>query len=149
MDPTNAVVKMCAQGMAAEAQGRATEARSLFAEAWALSTNDYEACIAAHYVARHQAGPEETLWWNREALRRADAAVDYPVAELYPSLYLNLAYALEQLGRRDEAYRYYALAELRLRDLPATGYANMIRMGVARGRERTQSPESAPPGAVR
>jgi Flp pilus assembly protein TadD len=142
MDPTNVVVKMCAEGMAAEAIGRSDEARSLFAEAWAVSANDYEACIAAHYLARHQADGEETLWWNQEALRRADAANDHPVAELYPSLFLNVAYALEQLGRRDEAHRHYALAELRLRDLPASGYTDMIRMGVARGQERTRSPES-------
>ena len=104
VDPANAVVKLCAKGMAAEAEGRMDDARGLFAEAWSVSTDDYEACIAAHYLARHQAPAEETLWWNQEALRRADAAANR-VSGFYPSLYLNAAYALEQLGRIVEARR--------------------------------------------
>ncbi len=137
VDPDNAVVKLCAQGMAAEAEGRMDDARVLFSEAWSVSSDDYEACIAAHYLARHQATAEETLWWNQEALRRADAAINR-VSGFYPSLYLNAAHALEQLGRVVEARQHYALAAQRLDDLPTNGYATMIRMAVARGQERTR-----------
>ena len=67
VDPANPVVQLCAAGMAIE--GDPLGARALFAEAWALQSDDYEACIAAHYVARHQATAEETLRWNALAGR--------------------------------------------------------------------------------
>ena len=143
VNPANAVVKLCAQGMEAEAVGRVEHARELFMEAWRVSSDDYEACIAAHYLARHQATAEETLWWNQVALRRADATVDHRVNEFYPSLYLNVAYALEQLGRVAEAYQNYTFAAVRLDDLPANGYTNMIRMAVAQGQERTRGAAKA------
>jgi len=137
VDAANPVVKLCADGMAAEAEGRTEDARAFFAEAWRACNDDYEACIAAHYVARHQATAEETLRWNQEALRRADAADSSRVRCFYPSLYLNAAYALEQLGQIGEACQHYALAAVRLDDLPANGYATMIRRAVDRGQERT------------
>jgi hypothetical protein len=143
VDPANAIVKLCAQGMEAEAEGRIEHARELFIEAWRVSSDDYEGCIAAHYLARHQATAEETLWWNQEALRRANAAVDYRVSEFYPSLYLNVAYALERLGQVAEAYQNYTFAAVRLDDLPANGYTNMIRMAVAQGQERTRGAAKA------
>ncbi|MEU8462181.1 hypothetical protein [Streptomyces sp. NPDC029003] len=34
MDPRTTVVRLCAQGMAAEAEGRGGDARTLFARAW-------------------------------------------------------------------------------------------------------------------
>jgi hypothetical protein len=55
MDPNNPVVRLCAAGMAAEGEGRPADAKALFEQAWAESRDDFEACIAAHYVARHQA----------------------------------------------------------------------------------------------
>ncbi|RGC68468.1 hypothetical protein C5N14_13190 [Micromonospora sp. MW-13] len=36
-------------------------------------TDDYDACVAAHYLARQQDDPEEILRWNQEALRHAFA----------------------------------------------------------------------------
>jgi tetratricopeptide (TPR) repeat protein len=114
MDPNNPVVKLCAAGMAAEGKGRQAEAKALFEQAWAAHTDDFEACIAAHYVARHQATAEAELDWNREALRRADAAADERVREFYPSLYLNLAHSLEKLGQIATAHEHYSLAAARL-----------------------------------
>lgn len=73
MDPNNAIVKLCSEGMKAESEGRIDDARSLFERAWEASTDDYEACIAAHYLARHQPDAESTFRWNEEALRRANA----------------------------------------------------------------------------
>ena len=139
IDPANSIVKLCAQGIAAEGEGRADDARRLFVEAWRLSGDDHEACIAAHYLARHQATAEETLWWNEEALRRADAVGDLRVREFYPSLHLNVADALERLGRVAQAHQHYVLAAKGLEDLPDNGYANLIRMAVARGEARTVS----------
>ncbi len=61
VDPENHVVRLCVRGMGAEARGEEDEARRLFLQAWDEATDDYEACIAAHYVARHQTTPQDTL----------------------------------------------------------------------------------------
>ena len=139
MNPDNPIVKLCAEGMAAEGQGRRADAKRLFEQAWDASRDDFEACIAAHYVARHQASPEATFEWNERALRRAEAAGDERVHGFFPSLYLNYAHSLEQLGRTAEAHRHYELAEARLGDLPAGGYAELVRGGVTAGLQRTRS----------
>src|SRR5690349_3606961 len=101
MDPNNPVVKLCVEGMQAETAGRGEDARRLFAQAWEASQDDFEACIAAHYVARHQESLEETLRWNQEALRCADAVGDDRICDFYPSLYLNLGRSYEVLGDND------------------------------------------------
>jgi hypothetical protein len=49
-------------------RGRSSDARELFAQAWAIRRDDYEASIAAHFVARHQDTPEEALRWNMLAV---------------------------------------------------------------------------------
>lgn len=110
MDLDNPVIKLCAEGTWAEFEGRIEEARALYMQAWEASTDDYEACVAAHYVARHQGRPEDTLHWNRESLARAEAVGDDRVRSFYPSLYLNMGHSYEVLGNRAEASRYYALA---------------------------------------
>lgn len=110
MDPTNPVIKLCLEGTRAEFEKRIDDARGLFEQAWKKSTNDYEACVAAHYVARYQARAEDALYWNQEALRRADAVGDDRVKEFYPSLYLNLGRSYEMLGDQSKAQKYYALA---------------------------------------
>lgn len=110
MNVDNPVVQLCLAGTRAEFEDKIEEAHSLYLQAWAAARDDYEACIAAHYVARHQASAEETLRWNREALACADAVGDDRVEGFYPSLYLSMGYSYELLGTRVEAERYYALA---------------------------------------
>ena len=110
MDLNNPVVKLCAEGTRAEFEGRIDDARNLYMRAWEASTDDYDACVAAHYVARYQASPQETLRWNAEALARADAVGDERVSSFYPSLYLNMGHSHEKLGNQTEANRYYQLA---------------------------------------
>jgi hypothetical protein len=61
MDPNNPIVKLCAEGMRAEGDGRFDDARDLFMQAWSASQDDYEACVAAHYVARHALSQHGTL----------------------------------------------------------------------------------------
>jgi hypothetical protein len=136
MDPDNPVVKLCAQGMEAEFAGRPVEARDLFLRAWEARGDDYDAAVAAHFVARHQATPAETLRWNQEALARADAVGDERVRGFYPSLYLNLGHSHEQLGDRDEARRFYGLADAAATDLPSGPYTDTVRDGIARGLQR-------------
>lgn len=137
MDPNNPVIKLCSQGMQAEAEGRPHDARNLFMQAWEASTDDYDACVAAHFVARHQPTPEEMLRWNQEALKRADAVADDRVREFYPSLYLNMGYAYETLDNQEEAKRYYALAAEKADELPDGRYGEIVRSGIAEGHRRT------------
>ena len=137
MDPNNPVVKLCAAGMAAEGEGRRADAKALFEQAWAARADDFDGCIAAHYVARHQETPEAELAWNREALVRADASGNDGVRGFYPSLYLNLAHSLERLGRLAEAHEHYTRAAARLVALPESPYADLVRMGVTAGLART------------
>ena len=71
IDQVNPVVSLCAEGIAAE--GTPAEARRLFELAWAARRDDYDAAVAAHFLARHQPTPEETLRWNTLAVQHAEA----------------------------------------------------------------------------
>ena len=110
MNPDNPVIKLCIEGTQAEFQGLIDKARSLYQQAWDAAQDDYEACIAAHYMARHQEDSRERLHWNQVALDKANAVADERVQAFYPSLYLNMGQSHELLGDRNEAKRYYDLA---------------------------------------
>ena len=136
MDPSNPVVAMCSEGMRAESEGRAAEAKVLFGRAWEAATDDYEACIAAHYLARHQETMELTLQWNEESLRRAELVGDERVDGFLPSLFLNLGHSHEELGEPEKARTFYLRAEEHLSAVPPGPYGDMVRDGVARALER-------------
>lgn len=136
MDPENPVVKLCSQGMRAEYEGRNEDALTLFKQAWEPAKDNYDACVAAHFLARQQESPQDTLHWNQEALIRASAAGDEKVQSFYPSLYLNLGYSYELLGNSAEACKYYHLAAERVDDLPAGRYGDVVRNGIVEGRKR-------------
>ena len=110
IDPNNPVVKLCIQGTQAEFAGQIEQAQALYRQAWESAQDDYEACVAAHYVARHQPDPTEELHWNQIALERANATSDARVQAFYPSLYLNMGQSYEKLGDQAAAKRYYDLA---------------------------------------
>jgi tetratricopeptide (TPR) repeat protein len=110
MNLNNPVIKLCIEGTQAEYQGRIDTARSFYQQAWEAVQDDYDACIAAHYVARHQDDPDERLHWNQVALDKANAVADDRIREFYPSLYLNMGQSYEILGKPDEAKQYYDLA---------------------------------------
>lgn len=118
IDLDNHVVQLCIDGVHAEFEGRLDDARALYQQAWDAAHDDYEACIAAHYVARFQETPAAIFHWNQEALRRADAVAGSRVEAFYPSLYLSMGYACEQIGNPAEAQRYFDLAA-------ALGYAHL------------------------
>lgn len=141
MDPNNPVVKLCVEGMRAEGDGRYADAAALFAQAWERAADDFEKCIAAHYVARHQ-DPAGMLRWNRLALAYADAVGDQRVEGFYPSLHLNLGYSYEQLGNVAEARRWYALAGAGAEQLPADRYGGVVRGGAANGLARVGEAEA-------
>lgn len=143
MDASNPVVTLCADGMMAEGRGQTEEARDLFARAWAQSVDDVDRCVAAHYLARQQGSPEATFRWNREALDRAAAVEDDRVRGFYPSLYLNMGKSCEDLGRRDDARRYYELAAGSVDALSDDGYGALVRRGIAAGLRRTDTAPDA------
>lgn len=144
MDPDNPVVKRCTEGMAVEASDP-SEAKRLFLEAWDLATTDYEACVAAHYVARHQDTVEDALHWNQVALDRARASTEPEVAMFAPSLHLNLGKSLEDTGQLAPARLQYELARATVTHLPDDGYRQFLEGGIERGLERVGAgpPDSA------
>lgn len=113
MHRDNPVIQLCVAGTQAEFQGQIAQAQALYQKAWAAARDAYEACIAAHYVARHQADPHDRLHWNQVALDQAQAVTDNRVEAFYPSLFLNMGQSHEALGNLAEAKRYYALAAAR------------------------------------
>ena len=110
MDTNNPVIQLCVEGTRAEFEHCVDDARILYEEAWAARKDDYDACIAAHYLARVQESVEESLRWNQLALEHANAVNDESVSDFYPSLYLNLGRSYELVGDQAEAQRYYDLA---------------------------------------
>ncbi|HZY35107.1 MAG TPA: hypothetical protein VFE53_00580 [Mucilaginibacter sp.] len=136
-DPENKVVKLCAEGMQAEAEGNLDTAHALFQRAWDIAENDFEAFTAAHYLARNQKDPADVLKWNLEALNRANAVKDNSMHAHYPSLYLNVGKACENLNDNEEANRYYQSAADASTFLPPGKYGDMIRAGIGEGLKRT------------
>jgi hypothetical protein len=141
----NKVLELCMEGMAAEA-GDIEAARRLFQQAWDAREDDFDACIAAHYLARHQLTVETRIVWNERALQHADAVRDDRVTSFYPSLYLNLAVAYEELSHADEDYKsvrrareLFARAAETAVDLPAGPYAEMVRSGSSAGLRRADA----------
>ncbi len=110
IDLDNPVIQLCLAGTRAEFNGQPDAARNAYQQAWNLAQDEYEACVAAHYVARLQFDPEVTLHWNQVALARAEAVGDERVRSFYPSLYLSLGQSYEVLGQQAEAEKYYTLA---------------------------------------
>ena len=110
MDLSNPVIQFCIEGTQAEFLGQIDKARSLYRQAWETAQDDFDACVAAHYMARHQDDLEKRLHWNQVALERADAVADERVREFYPSLWINMGQSYELLGNQDKARRYYDMA---------------------------------------
>jgi hypothetical protein len=137
MDPENPVNALCIQGMDAEGEGDPDSARAFFARAWDLRSNHIEAAVAAHYVARHQETPAETLVWNRRALDEALAGDPAAISGLLPSLHLNLGKSYEDTGDTNAARRHYLAAEHAGRALGDDGYGRMIHAGIAAALRRT------------
>ena len=143
MQPDDEVLRLCGQGMQAEADGRDADASLLFRQAWDAATDDYQACVAAHYLARHQATPEATLDWNRRCLDLADRVGDDRVRGFYPSLHLAMARAHQALGGPREAHSQFQRAAERIDDAAAGPYRDGIRFTVAAGLRGTAAAEGA------
>lgn len=145
-DRESRAMQLCAEGWAAEHDGRADEARALYQRAWDERTDDRDACIAAHYLARVQGSSKERLRWNREALEHAIAADDdAQVAELLPSLYLDLGRSFEETGNLEAARWCYAEARGGIGDLEETSEADAVAQEVGDG-DAPGAPDAGPDG---
>jgi len=130
IDSDNPVVALCAAGMAIE--GDASAALRLFEQAWEARCDDYDASIAAHFLARHQATVEDRLAWNVRAAHHAELVADDRARELRASLYLNLADAYLATGDATEARAAIGRAAEALEDLPMGGYRGFVKRGIDR-----------------
>ena len=135
-DPDNPVIKLCAQGMEMEAEGKPQQAKKLFLQAWDEATNDFEKFTAAHYLARHQKSVDDKLKWDQTALQLALKINDATVKQVLPSLYLNIAKCHEDLNNIGNAKKNYDLALSFANLLADNGYGNMIKSAITKGIER-------------
>ena len=136
LDLENPVLALCAAGMAVG--GDAAAATDFFLRAWAGRADDFEAAVAAHYVARVQTTAAEKLAWDTRAASHAEAALameDSRVGILLASLYLNLGDGLLAAGRCEEARVAAERAEAALVELPDDGYRAFVAGAIARLRE--------------
>lgn len=139
----NPVIQLCLAGSHAELQGNPQDAAQLYQQAWEKHTNAYEACIAAHYLARLQASPADVLSWNQVALEKAALTPDERVNGFYPSLYLNLGQSHERLDQPQQADRFYRLALQSADALPNPDQAEMFRQGILRNHPQLAIPQMA------
>lgn len=130
-DTTNPVMALCAAGM--QVDGEPEKAKPLFEQAWNARRDDFDASVAAHFLARHQPTPLDTLRWNEIALQHADAITDDRAASLLPSLCLNLAESYRSADRSEEAMQLAQRGFVAASVLPDDdGYAQFVRMGLER-----------------
>jgi hypothetical protein len=113
-------------------EGDADAARRLFEQAWDTRTDDYDASIAAHFIARHQANDDNRLRWNALAVEHAEKVADDRARTLMASLYLNLADSLRATGDIRGAAQTVARARAHLRNLPEDGYRRFVELGITR-----------------
>lgn len=108
MDLDSRTAQLCMEGTRAEFERRIDDARKIFRQAWDAAIDDYDASIAAHYVAHLEPDPQLALRWNLVALERG--RLDGRAAEFMGSLLVSVGGAYESLGQLVEAERYFALA---------------------------------------
>lgn len=136
IDPSNKVVQLCSEGMSAEFEGKLNESEKLFNEAWELASNDFEAFIAAHYMARRQLKLEDKLKWNLESFYLANKIEGDGMKKYLPSLCLNVGKSYEEFGQITEATHYYRLGADYADSLKENSYGNMIKSGLTAGLQR-------------
>ena len=100
------------RGRTFNSAGEKARARPLFLQAWELGRAGGEedlAIDAAHMVAIVEAG-ENALAWNDKALAMAEKARDPAARRWQASVLNNMGVALNDLGRHEEALRYFQRA---------------------------------------
>lgn len=134
IDGDNPVAQLCAAGMAID--GDPSAAHAFFLQAWDSRGDDYDASIAAHFLARHQPSPSDTLHWNRVAAAHAEAVPDTRAKPLLASLYLNLGDSYLALGHAVDAAAVAERGVAALQFLPLGGYRQFVAHGLRRLQSR-------------
>ena len=147
IDPNNPVVALCAAGMAVE--GDVDAARQLFEQAWAARRDDYDASIAAHFLARVQPTVASRLEWNTVAARHVEAVPDERGRAFKASLYLNLGDACLAAGDVAAAHDAAVRAVAGIADLPEDGYRTFVAGGIERLQQRLAAAVSSSTPASR
>lgn len=140
VDPTNPVGALCAAGMAID--GDPDAAQHLFEQAWQARQDDYDATVAAHFVARHQSTLEARVQWNATAAQHAECVTDGRVREFKASLYLNLADSYFAIGDRASAALALSTASTHLLALTDGGYRTFVERGIAGLQSRLAATDS-------
>lgn len=139
VDPDNAVVKMCVEGVSHESRGEIDRAAERYRSAWERSADGVERCIAAHYVARCVPDAEERLRWNETALQAALAAGGERVEGFLASLYLNAGKSYEDVGNWTKARGSYDDAQSALSFVVDGPYRDTLAGAISRGQQRVRS----------
>jgi tetratricopeptide (TPR) repeat protein len=126
--------------MEAERRGDLGEACAAYEEAWEVAADDYERCVAAHYMPRLIDAPADKLRWNREALRYADLVGDDRVSGFYASLHANVGLCLALLGDNDSAVDGYMEAQRCLPDIKDPAYKQQVETNIAEALQRLAAP---------
>jgi hypothetical protein len=108
MDLASRSAQLCIAGTQAEFERRIDDARRLFLAAWEARTGDYDAAMAAHYVAHLEPDPRDALRWHVLALEHARR--DDRSAEFMGSLLVSLGGAYAAIGDAAQAERCFELA---------------------------------------
>jgi hypothetical protein len=122
IDPTNPVVAAIGRGMHAEITGDRQAAHAAYSEAWERAADDFERCIAAHYVPRVVDDPADKLRWNELALRHATAVGDDRVLGFFASLHACVGQVRLGVGDATGARDAFRLADASLADVPDGPY---------------------------
>lgn len=109
-------------------------------EKWSQDVHYVQRCVIAHYLADAQDDVAAELAWDRKALQAATGfddgedhdPIDPTLAELMPSLLLNVGDALRRLGQGEAAKRYARLSLARVGVLADDSYGRTVRTAIER-----------------
>ena len=102
-------------------------------------------CIFSHYMADIQSELKDELYWDLRSLEFLERLTDERLKEfnnnlsvksLYASIYLNIAEDYRKNNMYDLSTKYINLAEKSSICLEQDGYANMIKNGIQRLKEK-------------
>lgn len=108
MELDSRTAQLCIAGTQAEFVRDLDTARRMFSLAWDAALDDYDAAMAAHYVAHLEHDPAEALRWNLIALERGQR--DPRAQSFMGSLHVSLGGSYEALGQHDQAEQHFARA---------------------------------------
>ena len=136
-----------AQSLAASgnAEGASDAYRALLDQ---VNGDAMQAVAVLHMWAVMVDDPQEKLALNEDALRRADAAPDFP-PPLRASLFGNLGFSHRELGDDEAARSWYLEAKVAAAGLPDDDYGRMVRQGIDAQLDLLSSGDRTPPETQR